>query len=125
MPKGADQCASDQPDGPPLTRPVCSRPKGNSPEGLCDMTGNVPEWVSDWYLSAGSKQGASGKNPRGPCGGRKRCRGARAHVLKGGGWRDDELFSRIYNRNNPLKPYIGYDAGFRCARDGGTASSPL
>jgi formylglycine-generating enzyme len=102
----------------PHTSPVCSRPKGNSAEGLCDMIGNVPEWVSDWYVSADSMKGASGRNPRGPCPGRKRCPGARAHVIKGGGWRDNELFARVYNRNNPTKPYIAYDAGFRCVSDG-------
>jgi formylglycine-generating enzyme len=89
------RCAGDQPAQHPHTRPVCSRPKGNSPEGLCDVTGNVPEWVSDWYISAEAKQGASGHNPRGPCPGRKRCPGARAHVIKGGGWRDNELFARL------------------------------
>ena len=28
------------------TWPVCSKPRGNSVSGLCDMTGNVEEWVS-------------------------------------------------------------------------------
>jgi formylglycine-generating enzyme len=110
-----DPCAADRPAAKPFTRPVCSRPKGNSGEGLCDLTGNVPEWVSDWYISAESKKGGAGRNPRGPCPGQKKCTGARGHIIKGGGWRDDEFFSRIYNRNNPTKPYVVSDAGFRCA----------
>ncbi len=110
-----DPCAADRPAARPFTRPVCSRPKGNSAEGLCDLTGNVPEWVSDWYISAESKKGGAGRDPRGPCPGQRRCPGARGHVIKGGGWRDDEFFSRIYNRNNPTKPYVVSDAGFRCA----------
>ncbi len=111
----SDPCAGDRPADRPFTRPVCSRPKGRSSEGLCDLTGNVPEWVSDWYVAAVSRAGAGGRNPRGPCPGARRCPGARGHVIKGGGWRDYEFFSRIYNRNNPTKPYVAYDAGFRCA----------
>ena len=36
-----DGCGTGQ------TWPVCSRPEGNTIQGLCDMAGNVEEWVHD------------------------------------------------------------------------------
>jgi sulfatase modifying factor 1 len=110
------QCESDRPAEKPFTRPVCSRPKGNSPEGICDMTGNAAEWVEEWFLSEKSRRGSNGQDPRGPCPGRDRCPNAHGHVIKGGSWLEPELFARIHARPRPDKPYVPWGAGFRCVQ---------
>jgi len=48
------------------SHPVCSKsPAGNSPYGLCNMAGNVGEWVSDCYLDDYYAVSPS-LNPQGP-----------------------------------------------------------
>ncbi len=96
-------------DGYNTTSPVCSFPAGNSPYGLCDMSGNVWEWVQDWYGQEYYSSSPS-SNPTGPSSGKLR-------VRRGGSWRFDfpVLFrSSDRIRFNPvLRPD---DYGFRCVR---------
>jgi formylglycine-generating enzyme required for sulfatase activity len=76
--------------------------------GLFDMSGNVWEWVNDWY--DGSYYSVSpSTNPLGPVSGTTR-------VLRGGSWAGDSNFVRSSYRlyTSPSSTII--DIGFRVAR---------
>ena len=97
---------SGQDDGYAATSPVCSFESGNSPYGLCDMAGNVWEWVSDWY---GKDYYASSgrRNPSGPSSGKKR-------VLRGGSWLGEAGSLRASDRLR-RRPVFWFNClGFRC-----------
>lgn len=112
-----DRAASDQPfpgydrvnDGP--------LPVGQgdiNDYGLCDMSGAIHEWCSDWY-DAGYYWRSPARNPPGGSHGKRR-------ASRGGSWRHRVKFSRCAARSS-LDPSFRYtDYGFRTAMDAGEKS---
>jgi len=97
-------------DCPDDAQDVCGKsPMGDSPYGLCDMSGNAGEFVSDWYDS-GYYQDSSEVNPDGPVSGSNR-------VIRGGNYSSTTSSLRASSRYGKGSPVSGwYTLGFRCAR---------
>jgi formylglycine-generating enzyme required for sulfatase activity len=84
-----------------------SKPGGVSWVGAYDLSGNVLEWVNDWYDSdyyASSPE----SNPQGPDTGDYR-------VLRGGSWTGSKLHVRAADRDRINPSLVSSDFGFRCA----------
>lgn len=81
---------------------VGTHPAGASPYGVHDMSGNVEEWVADWYGETVSEL-----SPR----------AGASHVLRGGGWLSFPSLSKTTSRNWGSAREMGPNVGFRCARD--------
>ena len=91
------------------TWPVCSKVAGNTTHGLCDMAGNVFEWLADCWM--GSYHGAPADGSawqQEPC---------RRRFMRGGGWgaRADSLRAAYRYPYPPARKYQK-NYGFRCAR---------
>lgn len=90
------------------TSPACSRPLGNTAQSLCDMAGNVREWVQDRhhfdYIGAPSDGSAWGTEDNGSRGVNRGGSGL------GGGLRAADRF-----RQSPSAQNIA--VGFRCVRE--------
>lgn len=86
---------------------VCSRTEGNSPFGLCDMAGNVWEWVQDlWHddYSGAPADGTAWDSP------------GLNGVIRGGDFDSDSHQVRATYRYAAFPSHGYIDMGFRCAR---------
>ncbi|HNS50041.1 MAG TPA: SUMF1/EgtB/PvdO family nonheme iron enzyme [Anaerolineae bacterium] len=89
------------------TSQVGSYPSGVSPIGALDISGNLWEWVSDWYGETYYDESPYA-NPQGPPTGYYK-------VLRGGAWSEDWEAARVANRNLGPQWTETPDIGFRCA----------
>jgi len=76
--------------------------------GLYDMTGNVWQWMSDWYADKYYAESLKDQ-PRGPATGR-------LHTLRGGYWGDLARFVRVTRRIGLPPTARAAGTGFRLAR---------
>jgi formylglycine-generating enzyme required for sulfatase activity len=89
------------------TREVGIGSNGVGPYGLQDMTGNVWEWVADWYQSDYYSVSLL-ENPTGPSSGTNR-------VLRGGSWHSSIPFLHTSFRHSLDPLATNFNHGFRCA----------
>lgn len=99
MDDGGYGCGRDR------TWPVCSKTRGNTEQGLCDMAGNVWEWVADYYADYNST----------PCDGTEQMSGSE-RVNRGGSWYNYASYLLATNRSRNDPGVRNYYLGFRVAR---------
>ena len=91
------------------TAPVTSFTQGVSDYGVYNMSGNVWEWVKDWYSPAYYLRSPA-KNPTGP----DRAVVGVYYIKRGGSFQKDSQMATTTNREKNDPTNYGSDLGFRC-----------
>ena len=75
--------------------------------GLCDIVGNVWEWIADWYGPDYYARSDAADDPQGPTTGSLR-------IVRGGSWVTDDLsMLRCSHRHSVPPDTYAYSIGFR------------
>jgi formylglycine-generating enzyme required for sulfatase activity len=88
------------------TTSVTNYVTGNSPYGLTDMSGNIFQWVNDFY-DQNYYDSMPASNPTGPGSGD-------THVIRGSSFESDASQTPAGVRHFGAAAYHHYDLGFRC-----------
>ncbi len=104
---------------PTYTKAICSTIRGNTPQGLCDMSGNVMEWVLDeWHYNydqipmAFEGSDLAWCNDFGIC----QTNPGTLRVTRGGTWNNDMYDIRSSYRHTESGSLSDHRIGFRIAR---------
>jgi len=104
---GTDYCVGD-------TTSVDNYPLGVSPYGVWDMSGNVKEWVNDWY-DANYYSISPASNPPGAQSGEYK-------VILSDGWNANAPWISLTNRHRYSATDWNSNRGFRCAKNTATTN---
>jgi formylglycine-generating enzyme required for sulfatase activity len=87
---------------------VCSKPAGNTEQGLCDMAGNVMQWLQDWYHPSylGAPENGSAWDAQ----------DTTKRVVRGGAWYNGDLYQLTTARGGVVNYLPSRLIGFRPVR---------